>query len=46
MDKNSKIYVSGHSGMLGSAMIKHLKAEGYTNIMVKTHKELDLTKQM
>lgn len=45
MDKNSKIYVSGHSGMLGSAMIKHLKAEGYTNIMVKTHKELDLTKQ-
>jgi len=45
MNKNSKIYVSGHSGMLGSAMLKRLKAEGYTNIVTRTHKELDLTRQ-
>jgi len=45
MDKNSKIYVSGHSGMLGSAMVRRLRDEGYTNIITRTHKELDLTRQ-
>lgn len=45
MNKNSKIYVSGHSGMLGSAMVRHLKVMGYTNIVTRTHKDLDLTKQ-
>ncbi len=45
MNKNSKIYVSGHSGMLGSAVMSKLQADGYTNILTRTHKELDLTRQ-
>lgn len=45
MDKNAKIYVSGHPGMLGTAMLARLQAEGYTNIITRTHKELDLTRQ-
>ena len=45
MDKTSKIYVSGHSGMLGSAMMKKLQKEGYTSIITRTHDELDLTRQ-
>lgn len=45
MEKNSKIYVAGHKGMGGSAIVRQLKAEGYTNIICKTHKELDLTRQ-
>lgn len=45
MQKNSKIYVSGHGGMLGSAMLKHLQSQGYTNIITRTHSELDLTQQ-
>lgn len=45
MDKNAKIYVSGHSGMIGSAMMKRLRADGYTNVVTRTHKELDLTRQ-
>lgn len=45
MDKNSKIYVSGHRGMLGSAMLRRLQADGYTNIITRTHQELDLTRQ-
>lgn len=45
MDKNSKIYVSGHTGMLGSAMMKKLMEAGYSNIVTRTHKELDLTRQ-
>jgi len=43
MFKDSRIYVAGHSGLLGSALIKRLKAEGYSNIITKTHSELDLT---
>jgi len=42
MDKNSKIYVSGHSGLVGSALIKELQRQGYSNIVTKPHKELDL----
>ena len=42
MDKNSKIYVAGHRGLVGSAIVRGLKAKGYKNIIGKTHKELDL----
>jgi len=45
MFKDSKIYVSGHTGMIGSAMMRRLRADGYTNIVTRTHKELDLTRQ-
>jgi len=45
MDKNSKIYVAGHRGLLGSALLKKLKSEGYVNIATRTHKALDLTTQ-
>ncbi|RXJ85283.1 GDP-L-fucose synthase [Arcobacter sp. CECT 8985] len=43
MQKNSKIYVAGHRGLVGSAIVKNLESKGYTNIVKKTHKELDLT---
>ena len=45
MKKNSKIYIAGHSGMLGTAMTRRLKADGYTNIVTRKHSELDLTRQ-
>ena len=45
MDKNSKIYVAGHRGMVGSAIVRKLNAEGYHNIVVRTSKELDLRNQ-
>ncbi len=45
MKKNSKIYIAGHNGMVGSAILRKLKEEGYTNIIYKTSKELDLTNQ-
>lgn len=45
MDKVSKIYVTGHTGMLGSAMMTRLQLDGYSNIVTRTHKELDLTRQ-
>lgn len=43
MEKHSKIYVAGHRGMVGSAIKKNLEARGFTNIVVRTHAELDLT---
>jgi GDP-L-fucose synthase len=43
MDKNSKIFVAGHKGLLGSALCKILRAEGYNNIFVKPRTELELT---
>jgi GDP-L-fucose synthase len=43
MKNDSVIYVAGHSGLLGSALVKVLKANGYSNILMKTHDELDLT---
>ena len=46
MNKNSKIYIAGHTGLVGSAILKKLKEEGYTNLLVKTSKELDLTDQL
>lgn len=45
MEKDAKIYVAGHKGMVGSAIIRELKRQGYTNIITRTHKELDLTRQ-
>ena len=45
MEKNSKIYVAGHRGMVGSAILRKLQKEGYTNIIFRTSKELDLCDQ-
>ncbi|EIB32777.1 GDP-fucose synthetase, partial [Campylobacter jejuni subsp. jejuni LMG 9879] len=45
MQKDSKIYIAGHSGLVGSAILNELKQQGYKNIVFKTHFELDLTNQ-
>ncbi|MDR1614933.1 MAG: GDP-L-fucose synthase [Campylobacteraceae bacterium] len=45
MDKNSKIYVAGHRGLVGSALVKKLHEKGYKNIITRTHGELDLLEQ-
>lgn len=45
MDKHAKIYVAGHRGLVGSALMRQLKEQGYTNLIVRTHAELDLTNQ-
>jgi GDP-L-fucose synthase len=45
MDKDSKIYLSGHHGLVGSAILGRLFAAGYRNIVTRTHAELDLTRQ-
>lgn len=45
MDKNAKIYLAGHRGLVGSAILRHLQKEGFSNILYKTHAELDLTNQ-
>jgi GDP-L-fucose synthase len=45
MDKQSKIYVAGHRGLVGSALCKALRSKGYENLIVRTHGELDLTSQ-
>ena len=45
MNKNSKIYVAGNRGLVGSAIVRNLKQKGYTNIIEKTHSELDLMDQ-
>jgi len=42
MNKNSKIYIAGHRGLVGSAIVKNLESKGYTNLVYRTHKELDL----
>ena len=44
-DLNQKIYVAGHRGMVGSAIVRNLQAKGYTNIVARTHAEMDLTDQ-
>lgn len=46
MDKDSKIYVAGHRGLVGSAIVRELEKKGYENIIGKTHKELDLTNSL
>lgn len=46
MEKNAKIFVAGHRGMVGSAIVRELKRQGYTNIITRTHAELDLLRQV
>ncbi len=45
MEKTAKIYVAGHKGMVGSAIVRELERQGYHNLVFRTHKELDLTRQ-
>ena len=45
MEKDSKIYVAGHRGMVGSAIVRELNRQGYSNIITRTHEELDLINQ-
>ena len=45
MKQTDKIYVAGHRGLVGSAIVRKLRAEGFNNILVKTYEELDLTNQ-
>lgn len=45
MNKDARIYVAGHRGLVGSAIIRRLERDGYTNILTRTHGELDLTRQ-
>jgi len=45
MDKDAKIFVAGHRGLVGSAIVKTLEAKGYGNLLLRTHTELDLTDQ-
>ena len=46
MEKDAKIYVAGHRGMVGSAIVRELNRQGYNNIVTRTHKELDLCRQV
>lgn len=46
MPLDAKIYVAGHRGMVGSAIVRELERQGYTNIITRTHKELDLCRQV
>ena len=45
MKQDSKIYVAGHKGMVGSAIVRELQRQGYHNLVLKSHKELDLCRQ-
>ena len=45
MNQSDKIYVAGHRGLVGSAIVRSLKEKGYTNVIGRTHKELDLCNQ-
>lgn len=45
MNKDSKIYVAGHAGLVGSALVRRLRAQGYANLVYRTHAELDLERQ-
>ena len=45
MNKNSKIYVAGHRGLVGSALVRGLQKAGYTNLILRTRTELDLLDQ-
>lgn len=45
MERTTKIYVTGHKGMVGSAIVRELDRQGYKNLVVRTHSELDLTRQ-
>ena len=45
MNKTDKIYVAGHRGLVGSAIVRNLEEKGYGNVIGRTHRELDLTNQ-
>ncbi len=45
LQKSSKIFVAGHRGLVGSAIVKNLESKGYTNLVYRTHAELDLCNQ-
>ena len=45
MNLNDKIYIAGHRGLVGSAIVRQLESRGFTNLIMRTHKELDLTNQ-
>ena len=45
MNKNAKIYIAGHRGLVGSALMRQLQTQGYSNIVTRTHTEMDLTNQ-
>ena len=45
MEKYSKIYIAGHAGLVGSALIRKLESDGYSNLIIRSHSELDLTRQ-
>ena len=45
LDRSKKIYVAGHRGLVGSALVRKLEKEGFVNIITRTHQELDLTRQ-
>ncbi|MEC8853950.1 MAG: NAD-dependent epimerase/dehydratase family protein, partial [Bacteroidota bacterium] len=45
MNKTDRIYIAGHNGMVGSAIIRKLKSEGYENLVIKNSNELDLRNQ-
>ena len=45
IEKTDKIYVAGHRGLVGSAIVRSLRGKGYTHIIGRTHRELDLTDQ-
>ena len=46
MNLDDKIYVAGHSGLVGSAIVRQLKNRGFKNLLMQSHKELDLTNQL
>ena len=46
MEKNAKVYVAGHRGLVGTAIVRNLKEKGYNNLIFRTHNELDLTRQI
>ena len=45
MNKSDKIYIAGHRGLVGSAIVRQLKSRGFTNLLMRTHREIDLTNQ-
>ena len=46
MNLYDKIYIAGHNGLVGSSIVRQLKARGFNNLLMRTHKELDLSNQM
>jgi GDP-L-fucose synthase len=42
INKDAKIYIAGHRGLVGSAIVRELKKQGFDNLIIRTHKELDI----